>query len=195
MQGGQLVAAHPDEGLTALLQRAGRGEKEAQERAVTLIYQEIRRLAEHMMREERQLTLQPTALANEAFLRLAGTPALENPPDRAYFFASASKAMRRILVDEYRRRNAQKRGGEFARHGLSELFDRYERQSINVVDLDQALNELETLSPRQAKVVHLRWFMEFTVQQVAEALHLSISTVEADWRAARAFLRCQLEHG
>jgi len=183
----------PQEGLTALLQRAGRGEKEAQETAAVLIYQEIRQLAEHLMRTERNVTLQPTALANEVFLRLAGTTAMQNPPNRGYFFASASKAMRRILVDEYRHRSARKRGGEMERHGLDAILERYEQQSINLVELDEALNELEALSPRQAKVVQLRWFMELTVNEVAESLNISISTVEADWRAARAFLKSQLE--
>ncbi|MGI9467623.1 MAG: ECF-type sigma factor [Rubripirellula sp.] len=183
----------PQEGLTALLQRAGRGEKEAQETAAVLIYQEIRQLAEHLMRTERNVTLQPTALANEVFLRLAGTPAMKNPPNRGYFFASASKAMRRILVDEYRHRSARKRGGEMERHGLDAILERYEQQSINLVELDEALNELEALSPRQAKVVQLRWFMELTVNEVAESLNISISTVEADWRTARAFLKTHLE--
>ena len=188
------MAADPAEDLTALLQRAGRGEAAAQETAASLIYQEIRQLAEHLMRTERNVTLQPTALANEAFLRLAGSRALEQPPDRAYFFAAASKAMRRILVDEHRRRTARKRGGDMERHGLDAILDRYEQQSINLPDLDQALAELEILSPRQAKVVHLRWFMELSVSEVAESLQVSISTVESDWRAARAFLRCQLEN-
>ena len=101
--------------------------------------------------------------------------------------------MRRILVDEYRHRSARKRGGEMERHGLDAILERYEQQSINLVELDEALNELEALSPRQAKVVQLRWFMELTVNEVAESLNISISTVEADWRAARAFLKSQLE--
>jgi RNA polymerase sigma factor (TIGR02999 family) len=186
------MEADPKQGLTALLQRAGRGERDAQETAVALIYQELRQLAEHLMRTERKVTLQPTALANEVFLRLAGTPAMQNPPDRAYFFASASKAMRRILVDEYRRRSARKRGGDMERHSLDVILERYDQQSINLVELDNALDDLEALSPRQAQVVHLRWFMELTVHEVADSLKISISTVEADWRAARAFLRIQL---
>ena len=100
--------------------------------------------------------------------------------------------MRRILVDEYRRRSARKRGGDMERHSLDVILERYDQQSINLVELDNALDDLEALSPRQAQVVHLRWFMELTVHEVADSLKISISTVEADWRAARAFLRIQL---
>ena len=109
-------------------------------------------------------------------------------PDRAYFFAAAAQAMRRLLVDEFRRRNALKNGGGLRRQQLDIALEEYVDQKIDLCELDEALNQLQAVSERQAKIVHLRWFMQFTVAQVAELLELSPSTIEADWRVARAFL-------
>lgn len=181
----------PDE-LTQILQRAGQGEAEAQEQAASLVYEELRQTAHRLMAAERNVTLQPTALVNEAFLKLLNSEAMSRAPDRAYFFASAAQAMRRILVDEFRRRNAQKNGGGLQRQSIDIVLQEYLDKNIDLIALDEALDQLQAMSERQARVVHLRWFMQLTVDEVAELLSLSTSTVEADWRAARAFLYSRL---
>lgn len=180
------------EDLTQLIRKAGQGHADAKEQVVGLVYDDIKRHAERLMQSERNVTLQPTALANEVFLRLLESESMANASDRAYFFAAAAKAMRRILVDEARRRNAKKRGGEFQQLPLDDVFARYERQNLDLLGLDEALSELENVSPRQARIVHLRWFMELSVKEVSDLLEISVSTVEADWRAARAYLKLRL---
>ena len=180
------------EDLTLLLQRAGQGESEAQEQAVSMVYDELRRTAHRLMASEKNITLQPTALVNEAFLRLLKSDAMSKAPDRAYFFASAAQAMRRILVDEFRRRTSQKKGGDLQRRPFDIALAEHAEKNIDLIELDEALDQLQSMNERQAQVVHLRWFMQLTVSQVAELLNLSASTVEADWRAARAFLYARL---
>lgn len=180
------------EHLTQLIRKAGQGQPEARDEAVSLVYDEIKRYADGLMRMERNVTLQPTALVNEVFLRLLDSDAMAKAPDRAYFFAAAAQAMRRILVDEARRRNSKKRGGNHEQQPLDEALARYDRQNIDLLALDEAIKELDQVSPRQARIVHLRWFMEMKVKEVAELLEISISTVEEEWRTARAFLRSRL---
>lgn len=176
------------EPLTQLLRRAGQGEAEARERAANAVYEELKQTAHRLMAREKNITLQPTSLVNEAFMKLLQSDAMARAPDRAYFFAAAAQAMRRLLVDEFRRRNALKNGGGLRRQQLDIALEEYVDQKIDLCELDEALNQLQAVSERQAKIVHLRWFMQFTVAQVAELLELSPSTVEADWRVARAFL-------
>jgi len=178
--------------LTQVLRLAGKGDLVADERAARLVYDELKVTARSMMRWEKEGTLQPTALVNEALMRLLDRATLENLPDRGYFFASAAKSMRRILVDEARKRNSLKRGGDHVRQPFDDLLHRYEDQKIDLLALDEALAELESLNQRQAHVVHLRWFAEFNVKEIAELLGVSISTVEQDWRTAKAFLYYRL---
>jgi RNA polymerase sigma-70 factor (ECF subfamily) len=179
--------------LTEIIRLAGEGNTEARDQAASLVYEEIKRNAAWMMRSERNVTLQPTALVNEALMRLLGGDAMAEAPNRAYFFAAAAQTMRRILVDECRRRKALKRGGQHERQPFDEVLSRYDEQNIDVLALDEAIQELERISPRQAKIVQLRWFMEMKVKEVAELLDISVSTVEQEWRLARAFLRQQLD--
>ena len=181
----------PEE-LTVLLQAAVKGDSEAQNGAVMRVYDELHRLAQQMMRHEPNQTLQPTVLVNEAFLRLFGNAELEQAPDRAYFFAAAARAMRRILVEAARRRKTQKRGGDRSREIFEDQFGGAEFDPDGILDLDQALIELEEIHPRQAQIVQMRWFAQYTVAQVAECLGVSESTVEQDWRVARAFLKHRL---
>lgn len=175
--------------LTRVIRAAGNGDSKAREDAARLVYDELRQGAQRMMHQERQVTLQPTALVNEALMRLLDDDAVKSAPDRNYFFAAASHAMRRILVDEARRRKSLKRGGNHNRQPFDDLLDRYASQNLDLLTLEEALQELENLHSRQAKVVELRWFMEFTVKEIAEMLDISVSTVEQDWRSARAYLR------
>jgi RNA polymerase sigma-70 factor (ECF subfamily) len=175
--------------ITQLLRAAGQGDSEAKDKLATRVYDDLKRTAQYMMRWEPQQTLQPTALVNEAYLRLFEHADFANSPNRAYFFGAAGQAMRRILVDAARRRKSIKRGGQYQRQPLDDVLDDYETQNVDLINLDEALLKLEELSARQAKVVHLRWFIDLSVKQISELLDISVSTVEQDWRSAKAFLK------
>jgi len=174
--------------ITELLGRVGAGDRAAEERLAELTYEELRATAQRLMRHEQNHTLQPTALVNEAYLRLTRDEALGKSPDRAYFFAAAAQAMRRILVEAARRRRSQKAGGHLERQPLDDMLVSFEDRSIDLVALDAALSELQELNSRHYQVVQMRWFIGLTVKEIAELLEISVSTVESDWRIARAFL-------
>lgn len=153
-------------------------------------YAELRALAAaHLRRERRGHTLQPTALAHEAWLRLGAqleAPGLE---------AAASKAMREILVDHARRRSAAKRGGGWRRVTLDPAACELPGRELDLLALDEALENLAALDGRQAQVVELRYFGGLSTEETARALGVSARTVEGDWHMARAFLRRALEDG
>ena len=178
--------------ITRILHAAGQGDLDAKERLIARVYEDLKRTAARLMQWEPHQTLQATALVNEAYLRLFEQSDFAAAPNRAYFFAAAGQAMRRILVEAARRRKSIKRGGHVQRQPLDEILDQFEAQNIDFSDLNEALSQLEKLSPRQANVVHLRWFMEFSVQEVSELLNVSVSTIEQDWRSAQAFLKRQI---
>jgi RNA polymerase sigma factor (TIGR02999 family) len=144
------------------------------------------------MRGERDAhTLQTTALVNEAFLRLLGGPPVVWE-SRTHFFAVASTAMRRILVDYARNRDADKRGGEWQRVDLEEPAVVGRDDLAQVIAIDQALTRLASFDPRQARIVELRFFVGLTEEEIAEQLQLSPRTVKRDWRVARAWLQAEL---
>ena len=181
--------------LTELLAQFRRGKQEAAERLIPLIYDELHRLAVRYMRRERpDHSLQPTALINEAYLRLFKQRS-GSWKNRAHFFAAAAMLMREILVDHARRRNAAKRGegaphlrlDDSAVHPASDPGQR-----ADVIALDQALTRLAVTEPRQARIVTLRFFAEMSTKEVAEALDISARTVEREWKAAKAWLAGQL---
>lgn len=175
--------------LTEILHAAGSGDREAQERFAELVVEDLKKIAARLMRNEGPNSLQPTAIVNEAYLSLLDTAQVKKAPNRAYFFSAAAKAMGRILVDAARKRKAVKRGGDAVRVDLDYVLNAYEDNHLDVVELDTALEELERLDSRQSQVVRLRWFLELSVKEVAELLEVSVSTVEQDWRTARAFLK------
>ena len=181
--------------FTQLLQRAGDGDALAEERVAGLLYDELRALARRELVKERvQHTLQPTALVHEAWLRLAGggQPQFEN---RAHFWGAAARAIRRVLVEHARRRGRRKRGGALERLELDpELLPAGERDE-RVLALDDALQRLAELDPGQARLVELRFFAGMTLDEVAQVLGVSPSTVVRDWRLARAWLQDKLEDG
>jgi len=161
------------------------------ERLFSCIYAELRRMAAgHLRREEPGHTLQSTALAHEAYMRLSegGTLATN---DQEHFCAIASRTMRQILIDHARRRQSAKRGGGRADSPL-DSFVLSVADSVDLVELDMALEKLRQLDPREASVVELRFFAGLTVPEVANALDVSVATVERDWVAARAWLRREL---
>jgi RNA polymerase sigma factor (TIGR02999 family) len=172
--------------LTLLLQAACSGEQGADARLYEAVYAELRRVAgANLRREAHGHTLQPTALVNEAYLRLAPACTYEN---RRHFFGAAAEAMRRILVDHARRRRSIKRGGGLERVTLSGVDVASEDGAVDVVAVDAALTELAASRPRLAELVSLRCFAGMSIEEAAAALEISPATAKRDWAFARAWL-------
>ena len=161
------------------------------EKLFASIYAELHKLAASQLRKEQPgHTLQATALANEAYLRLSGAERMPTD-DREHLCAIASRTMRQILVDHARRRQSAKRGGGQA-HSPLDAFVLAASDQVDLVELDMALERLQQLDPREANVVELRFFAGLTVPEIARALGVSVATIERDWVAARAWLRREL---
>ncbi|MEO6064923.1 MAG: ECF-type sigma factor [Lysobacterales bacterium] len=180
--------------VTALLQRWHAGDAVAREQVFTAVYSELRSIARRQLASERAgHTLQATALVNEALIKLLGV-------DRAHWLnrdhvlALATQAMRRVLVDHARRRAADKRPEPAARVSLAiaEEQNSGHAADVDVLALDRALDELAAIEPRHAQIVELRYFGGLTGEEVAEALGVSLTTVNRDWKVARAWLRVAL---
>lgn len=183
--------AIPEE-TTVLLNRLGRGERDAASALLPLIYDELRALAVGYMKHERtDHTLQPTALVHEAYLRLVDAEHIEWR-GRSKFLALAAQQIRRVLVDHARGHKAVKRGGGVGKIAYDERLHAASGDDVDLIGLDDALNELAMRSERQARVVELRFFAGMTVEQAAELLEVSPRTVKGDWRAARAWLAGQM---
>lgn len=177
---------------TDLLGRAGAGDGTALADLLPIVYDELRRLAAGLMARERTAhTLQPTALAHEAYLRLVDESRLRWQ-GRPQFFALVAQAMRRILVEHARARGRTKRGGDRSRVELPDAPARVEPGTLDVLDLDDALLELAAVDPRGATVVELRYFGGMTAADAAAALGISTRSVEDDWHMARAWLKARL---
>ncbi len=157
-------------------------------------YDELRRLAATVRRGERHVTLSPTALVNEAWLKLAASPSAR-PVSRLHFKRIAARAMRQVLVEAARRRQADKRGGGVALATFDEALAPIEADAADVVRLDEALEALARINPRQAAMVESRFFGGLDVAETAAALEVSEATVLRDWRAARAWLAAELRRG
>ena len=174
--------------VTQLLLDWRNGDSGALDRLMPLVYEELRRMANFYMRNERQgHTLQTSALVNEAYLRLVDHENIEWQ-NRAHFFGVAAQAMRRILVDHARTRNYQKRGGEALHVSLDEAATLAEEQAAELIALDEALQELARMDPRKCRVVELRYFGGLSVEETAEALGVSVTTVARDWNMAKGWL-------
>jgi RNA polymerase sigma factor (TIGR02999 family) len=179
--------------LTALLDAVRAGQEGATDRLVAAIYDQLRRIAAGLMRHERPgHTLQPSALVNEALLRLLEGEALAEIPNRRYLFAAAARAMRQVLVEHARRRGAARRKAGRARRPLDEVLGSFEADRLDLLALDEALDRLAAAHQRPALVITLRFFCGLTVPEVAEVLEVSETTAEADWRFARAWLHDRL---
>ena len=181
------------ESITNLLKASSGGNREALDELIPLLYKELRRLAGAQLRSERDNhTLQATALANEAYLKLVDQKRVDWQ-NRAHFFAVASRVMRRVLVDYSRKKRAEKRGGDVARVTLSEALDAADdRADVDAIDLDAALDKLAELEPRYAEIVEMRVFGGLSVEEVAEALKISKATVKRDWASAKTLLYKEL---
>ena len=202
--------------VTRLLSAIDAGEPRAAERLLPLVYHELRKLAASRLAQERPgQTLQATALVHEAYLRLVGKqePGVRNQePDsstdilapgprplvpgswhsRGHFFAAAAEAMRRILIDQARRKGRDKRGGGLRRVELSAI-ELPSEEPCDVLAIDEALQKLATEDPRAAELVKLRFFAGLSINEAAEALGISRTTAYAEWAYARAWLRCALD--
>jgi RNA polymerase sigma factor (TIGR02999 family) len=178
--------------ITALLVQLRKGDKEAEAQLIPLVYNELHRLARYYMRGERQgHTLQTSALVNEAYLRLMGEHGVDWK-NRAHFFGVSAQIMRRILVDHARTRDAQKRGGDAEKISLENAFVYTDEQSWQVVAVHEALNRLAQWDPRQAQIVELRFFGGLNIEETAEALNSSPTTVKRDFQLAKAWLYGEL---
>lgn len=178
--------------ITQLLAKASQGDKESENQLLSEVYTELRRLAASYMRKERaDHTLQPSALVNEAYLKLVGSNSL-SWESRGHFYAAAARTMRNILIDYARGHSADKRGGVQQRVELSEGLAFVQSQASEVLALDRALLKLNVLDARQAKIVELRFFAGLSVEETASALAISERTVKRDWSVARAWLQAEL---
>lgn len=172
------------------MERGAAGDLAARDLAFERVYRELHQMAERIFASERQNhTLQPTALLNEAFLRLS-SGATVRFQDRVHFFAVAARQMRRILVDHARRRNAEKRGGDATVTMISDIPGL--TPSLDFIDVNAALEELSALDDRTARVVDLHFFAGFTEEETARALGVSAATVRSDWRFAKGWLLSRL---
>ncbi|HEV8580639.1 MAG TPA: sigma-70 family RNA polymerase sigma factor [Thermoanaerobaculia bacterium] len=179
--------------VTQLLGRWSAGEREAAEELLPLVYDELRRIALRQFgRERKDHTLQATAIVHEAYLRLGQQRGLAWP-SRSHFFAFASHLIRRVLVDHARRHNRLKRGALAEKVTLREVADLALERSPDLLALDEALSDLETVDPRKAAVVELRFFAGLTLEETAEQLGISPETVSREWRRAKAWLYTALQ--
>lgn len=180
--------------ITALLTQWSQGDDHALDELTPLIYKDLRRLASYLLRGERpQHTLQPTALVNEAYLRLASDNKIPWQ-NRNHFFAVAARVMRHILVDYARFHQRAKRGGGVALLPIDEVFVFAPEASSDLLALNDALDRLGQLDPRKARVVELRFFGGLTVEETADVLQLSPNTILRDWNMAKAWLKREISN-
>jgi len=178
--------------ITKLLQEWQGGDGAALDALVPVVYKELRRLAHYELRKERpDHTLQSTALVHEAYFRLVGRD-LPQWEGRTHFFAIAAKLMRQILVDYARRRRASKRGSGVCMLTLDDAMAMPQGKDVDVVAVDDALNTLAEVDPRQSRVVELRFFAGLSLEETSEAMGIATATVQRDWTAARAWLHREI---
>lgn len=195
-----LMSQTPSGQVTQLLDAAGAGDAAAADALLPLVYEELRRVAAvHLSREAVGQTLQPTALVHEAYLRLLGGEPVKWQ-GRGHFFAAAARAMRRILVDRARSKQAEIHGGGRSKFRIddealtiSEPTPEPSAPGVDLLALNEALASLEQKDPRHAEVVMLRYFAGLSIEQTALALSVSTGTVKNDWVYARAWLRREME--
>jgi RNA polymerase sigma factor (TIGR02999 family) len=184
-----------DHEVTRLLNDWATGSQQALEQLIALVYPELHRIAaQHLRRERPGHTLQPTALVNEAYLRLAQRPD-KQWSNRAHFFAVAARIVRNVLVDHARARHAVKRGSGALTVVLSESTAQVQAPEVNLLDLDTALCELERLDPQHSRIVELRYFAGLSIEEAAGVLGVSESSVKRDWVLAKTWIRRRMEGG
>jgi RNA polymerase sigma factor (TIGR02999 family) len=179
--------------VTSILSTIEAGDPRAAADLLPLVYAELRKLAaDRLAAEKAGQTLQPTALVHEAYLRLVGAPDGDHWNHRGHFFAAAAEAIRRILVENARRKNRRKHGGERQRLSLEAAETSLEEPSDDLPALDEALTRLATQDPIKAEVVKLRFFAGLTMPEIARSLNISLATAERYWAYARLWLYAEL---
>jgi RNA polymerase sigma factor (TIGR02999 family) len=181
--------------VTRYLLEWNRGDEAALQKLMPVVYDELKKLAKSYLRKERSdHTLQPTALVHEAFLRLIDQNSVQWQ-NRAHFFGVAAQMMRRILTNYAIARKTDKRGGKSQHLSLEDVTGLAEHRDLDLVLLDQALSDLESLDPRQSKIVELRFFSGLSIEETAEVLQISPATVKREWSTARVWLRRKMSEG
>ena len=189
------MATRSSQGITQLLERWSQGDEEALDQLMPLVYDELHRLAgAYLRRERREHILQPTALVNEAYLKLVRQQNIQWQ-NRAQFFGVAAQLMRRILVDHARANNADKRGGDQVNVSLENIGAFGTQPTTDVLALHDVLNRLAEIDPDQSRIVELRFFGGLTINEAAEVMQVSHSTVEREWKIAKAWLKRELTKG
>jgi RNA polymerase sigma factor (TIGR02999 family) len=185
--------------VTRILSQLEKGDLAAAEQLLPLVYEELRKLARQKLQHEKPgQTLQATALVHEAYLRLVGNGEQgtgnrgQEWTGRGHFFAAAAEAMRRILIEQARRKRSLKAGANHQRRELAEIAEEPSSDPIDILSLDEALQKLEQQSPRKAELVKLRYFAGLTIDEAAKALGVAPSTASADWLYAKSWLRLEM---
>lgn len=178
--------------VTELLHAARDGDREALDDLIPYVYDELRNLARKVRSDQAQATINTTGLVHEAYEKLLPSTGIDWQ-DRTHFFRVAARAMRQVLVDAARRRTAEKRGGTESPVTFDDRFYARPIDDAEMIALDDALDRLAKMDPRQARVVECRFFAGLTVEETASALDVSEPTVYRDWRSARAWLATQLD--
>ncbi len=187
------MSEHPADGVTKLLIDLSNGDREAVDLLLPVIYDELRKLATNYLRRERpDHTLQPTALVHEAYMRLIDQTRV-NWQNRAHFFGVAAQIMRRLLVDHARKHNAEKRGQDFQKLSLDENIDRAVERSAELIALDDALKALSVLDEQKARMVELRYFGGLSIEETADVMGVTPTTIKRHWRLARAWLYGEMQ--
>jgi RNA polymerase sigma factor (TIGR02999 family) len=182
--------------VTQTLSQIESGDRSAAEQLLPLVYNELRKLAAQKMAQEAPgQTLQATALVHEAYIRMIDTEKAQHWDSRGHFFAAAAEAMRRILVDQARRKAGPEAGGGYQRIELSNVDPEIETPHLDLLALSEALDKLAANDPRAAELVKLRFFAGLTRQQAAEVLGVSAATADNDWAYAKGWLRVELSSG
>lgn len=182
--------------VTQILERVGKGDGKAADELLPLVYEELRKLAAAKMSQEKPgQTLQATALVHEAWIRLVSKDGQARFENRAHFFGAAAEAMRRILVEQARRKKRLKRGGAWERVELTNTNLRAPMPDDDLLALDSALDRLAKTDPRGADIVKLCFFLGLTQEQAAKEMNISVSTVERGWAFARAWLFREIKKG
>jgi RNA polymerase sigma factor (TIGR02999 family) len=182
--------------VTRLIDAAAAGDPTAAAELLPLVYDELRKLAAAKLAQEQPgQTLQATALVHEAYLRLVGTGPAGGWNSRAHFFGAAAEAMRRIVIEQARRKRTQRQGGGLQRLPLDEVEIATPEPDDDVLALDEALDQFERIDPVKAQLVKLRYFAGLTAQQAAEVLGISTTTADRYWSYARAWLHAALKKG
>jgi RNA polymerase sigma factor (TIGR02999 family) len=175
--------------VTQILDDIERGDPHAADRLLPLIYDELRKLAaQKLAAEPAGQTLQATALVHEAYIRLVDAERGQHWNSRGHLFAAAAEAMRRILVEQARHKRTAKAGGDFQRISLSAIEPLLPKQTVDLLELNEALDKLAAKDPRKAELVKLRFFAGLTIEQAADALGISTSTADADWAYSKSWL-------